>query len=452
MRRHSFTTLDITRDILATLSLPSVPLSLPGADQPAFRSSFKIGAIAQSTIAASACAASLFYSRRASVTAPQVTVPLHHAAVEFQSERLYSLHHEQKQELPWGRIGGLHKTKDGYVRIHDSLENHTTATLRLLGLPATAKKDDVAAEVAKWNGEDLENATVDKGVVIYKLRSFEEYDAIHSSTTQPVRIRLATASPPKLLPGLVHKRCLDGIKVVEMTRVIAGPVAGRTLAHHGAKVAWITSPNLPDLPALDVDFSRGKKRKYLDIKTPNGKLELLDMLKDADVFIQSYRPGALASQGLSIQELQKINPNIICANLSAFGDGPWSNRRGFDSLVQTASGMNVSEAEHAGLGQDARAAPCQVLDHASGYLLASGIIAALNHRESQGGSWEVNVSLSGTMDYLRSLSQYPGGSGFETPEVPISENFVEDLPNGKFVKHAASIEGIQIATHYGGIS
>ena len=213
---------------------------------------------------------------------------------------------------------------------------------------------------------------------------------------------------------------------------------------------WVTSPNLPDLPSLDRNLSRGKRTIQLELNDESDRKTMRDLVKDCDVFIQGYRPGSLAGKGFSATELVGLKPGLIYANLSAFGpSGPWS-RRGFDSLVQTCSGMNVSEAEHFGNGAAARPTPVQALDHAGGYLLATGIAAALYKRSTEGGSWEVHVSLAGVMKYLRSLGQWPGKEGFDHPDPAPS---MEDVPGTYFeeresgfgrmrgLKHAAMVEG-----------
>jgi len=234
--------------------------------------------------------------------------------------------------------------------------------------------------------------------------------------------------------------------------VIAAPVAGRTLAAHGADVLWVTSPTLPDLPDLDIDVSRGKRTVQLDIKTPDGKAELLNLLRTADIFIQSYRPGSLAAQGLSAEELCSANPNLIVASLNAYGPyGPWSQNRGFDSLVQTCSGINVADAARYGADEPARVLPCQALDHGAGYFLATGIMAALYKRATEGGAYEIKVSLAGVMKYLRSLGQFEGKSVFNRKDFKRPEDvdqYLETRETGfgelRAVRHSASIEGVEV--------
>lgn len=468
VNRTSFTAADIVKDIWTSLHLPPHALSsltLPGHQTgPATPSSFKIGHLAQSSIALSALTASLVHSGRSSSSSPststspipRVSVPLDHALIEFKSERLYSIDN-QPLESVWGTIGGLHKTADGYVRIHDNFPNHALGTLQLLGLPPTAARQDVAAKVAQWKSVDLETEATEKGkLAIYALRSYAEWDALPQASAiddNPILIKQLAPGPPKKLPETGSSRCLQGIRILELSRVIAAPVAGKTLAAHGADVLWVTSPNLPNQPGLDRDLSRGKRTIQLDIHKPDEKERLLELLRSCDVFIQGYRPGSLAAYGLSPEELQKANPDIICANLSAFGpSGPWSQRRGYDSLVQTCTGMNVSEAEHFGAGEPARVMPCQALDHAAGYLLATGITAALHRRAQVGGSWVVDVSLAGVMKYLRSLGQYPGKTGFESQDVQAQEDVRADyletrdtaFGSMRAVRHSAIVEGCEV--------
>lgn len=454
--RSHYSTVDSLQHLWQKSGLPSSALqslSLPDADQQVFSSSFKIGHLSQTSVALSALAAALIGSTRNNLPSiPKVTISLRHAAVEFLSERFHVFNGITNHAEPTSAIGGLHPTIDGYVRIHDGFTNHRDGALTLLGLePGLATREDVSQKTKLWCAVELENAAVEAGVVIAALRSYEEWDALPQSraiSNMPITIARADGASrlPKKLPPTNAARCLEGLKVLEMTRVIAAPVAGRALAAHGADVIWVVSPNLPYLPAIDRDFSRGKRIISLDAKKPGDKEQLLELLRDADVFLQSFRPGALDTLGLGMDVLRDLNPNLITANLSAFGNhGPWARRRGFDSIVQTCSGMNVSEAQHAGEGQAARPMPCQALDHASGYLLATGIMTAVYKRMTNGGTYDVNVGLAGVMKYLRSLGQYEGNSGFEVEAIKDVEDFMETKHNAygsfKAVKHSSDVEG-----------
>jgi hypothetical protein len=460
--RSSYNAIDVVEELWTGLSLSSETLSrlhLEGVSEPALPSSYRIGALAHSTIAASALAAAQLYALRNEVEVPQVDVPLQPAVVEFKSERFYTIDN-QPRSAPQNPIGGLHKTADGFIRVHDSFPNHSNGMLELVGLPLGSTREQLAIEIAKWRSVELEDAATVKGnLAAYALRSYSEWDALPQSKAVadfPILVRAIATNNSQGFFGRVSRgaaKCLEGLRVLEMSRVIAAPLCGKTLAAHGADVIWVTSPNLPDLPDIDREFGRGKRTIQLDVHNSAQRTRLLELIKDCDVFIQGFRPGSLAKYGLSTEELVKINPNIVIAHMSAFGpDGPWASQRGFDSLVQTCSGMNVSEAEHAGQGEPARPMPCQALDHASGYLLATGVIAALYRRAIQGGAWQVDVSLAGTMKYLRSLGQYPGTSGFQCEDykqqadIPAEYLETRDTGFGRMtaVKHSAKVSGCEV--------
>lgn len=423
-------------------------------------SSFKIGHLAQASIALSALTAALFYGHRNNVRIPRVVVNLQHAVAEFKSERMVTINGE-RLEAVGQTIGGLHQCADGYVRIHDAFPNHREATRKLLGCSTEDDRSAVAKKILAWRAVDLETIGSDSGLALAALRPYDQWDITSQAQAVadfPILIRKICDTPPALLSRAIQSqtgsKCLSGIRVLEMTRVIAAPVAGRTLAVHGADVLWVTSPSLPDQPYLDVDTSRGKRTARLNINNADEKRILEALLEDAHVFLQSYRPGSLARRGFSPELVAKRSrAGIICANLSAYGpDGPWCHRRGFDSLVQTCSGMNVSEAEHYGFGEAARPTPVQALDHASGYLMAAGINAALYRQAIEGGSYEVNVSLAGTMKYLRSLGQLDGNIGFDQHSHNLFEDFPadifeerdSDLGKIRALKHSAHIEGAEV--------
>ncbi|KAG9696910.1 CoA-transferase family III, partial [Aureobasidium melanogenum] len=460
--RTSHAASDVVEELWKGLDLPSEALShvqLEGDSEPALPSSFRLGVLAQSTIALSALAAAQIHALRNDGQVSQVEVGLQHAVIEFKSERFYTIDGQPRPAKP-NAIGGLHQTADGYVRVHDSFPNHSNGMLELVGLPLGSTRERLADRVVNWRSLELEDAASVKGkLAAYALRSYSGWDALPQSKAiadfplliQPIQSGGKNGFPDHMPKGAV--KCLKGLRVVEMSRVIAAPLCGKTLAAHGADVIWVTSPNLPDLPDIDREFGRGKRTAQLDIQDPTDKAKLMELIKDCDVFIQGFRPGSLARYGLSPEELVKINPSIIIANMSAFGpNGPWAGQRGFDSLVQTCSGMNVSEAQHAGQGEPARPLPCQALDHASGYILATGVMAALYRRVVRGGAWRVDVSLAGTMKYLRSLGQYPGSSGFlckdfkEQADVPAE--YLETRKSGfgrmVAVKHSAKIGGCEV--------
>jgi hypothetical protein len=456
--RTQFQADDIVAELWTSLGMPCEPLAslrLPGNGY-GLPSSFKVGPFAQATIAASALAATTIHAHRNKTITPQVTVSREHACAEFKSERLYILDRKRNED-PWGPIGGLHASKDGYVRIHDGFPHHRDGALKLLGLEMTASRDEVAEAVKLWNSVELEEAAIANGLVIAALRHLDEWEKLPQAQCLP-DLPISVRKVKSALPGLPLRlgpgatKCLQGLRVLELSRVIAAPVAGKTLAAHGADVLWVTSPNLPTLPDTDVDVQRGKRAIQLDLTLPGDKIKLFELVRGADVFLQGYRPGALAGLGVSSAALYEVNPDLIIANLSAYGtEGPWALRRGFDSIVQTCSGMNVAEADRFGDGSPARPLPCQALDHGSGYLLATGIIAALYKRATGGGGYIVDVSLAGTMNYLCSLGQYEGKSGFNSQDFLKNEDAAEfmetrqtELGELTAVRHSAVIEGTEV--------
>ena len=233
-------------------------------------------------------------------------------------------------------------------------------------------------------------------------------------------------APPLAWPELSPDRSpLAGLRVLELTRILAGPICGRTLAAYGADVLLVNSPNLPNIEAVP-DTSRGKLSAHLDLKTQAGKAQLIKLLGDAHVFVQGYRPGGLAALGVGPQDAARLRPGIVYVSLSAYGhDGPWAERRGFDSLVQTATGFNRAEAD--AFGSDApKPLPYQIFDYASGFLMAFGAAAALLKQHTEGGSWHVRVALAQTAHWVRSLGRF--APDLATPR-PNFEELAQDYPS-----------------------
>jgi crotonobetainyl-CoA:carnitine CoA-transferase CaiB-like acyl-CoA transferase len=206
--------------------------------------------------------------------------------------------------------------------------------------------------------------------------------------------RIGRAKPEPLPEGM---RPLSGVRVLDLTRVLAGPTCARTLAEHGADVLKISGAHLPDSGSAEFDTGIGKLQAFLDLRTGEGADALRGLLRGADVFSQSYRPGALAARGFSPDEAAKLRPGIVYVTLSAWGtDGPWRERRGFDSIVQTVSGMTYRQSGDS----KPKLLPVSVIDYVSGYLMAFGAMVALARRVREGGSWLVRVSLASTGKWI----------------------------------------------------
>lgn len=417
-------------------------LTLTGAD-PVLPSSFAVGAAAQASIAAMALAAAELHHARG---APRqaVSVDMRHACAEFRSERLLRVEGQPAPEL-WDAIAGLYPTADGWVRLHTNFPHHRDGVLRLLGV--ANDRDAVARALLGWRALEFEQAAAEAGMVVAALRSFAEWDASpqgQAVADWPLRIERIGDAPPQPRPA--GARPLAGIRVLELTRIIAGPVAGRALAAHGAEVLLLTAPHLPAVAPLVIDTGRGKRSAHLDLRQAEGQARFRALAAEADVVLQGYRPGALAAKGVTPEALALLRPGIVCASLSAYGEaGPWAGRRGFDSLVQTASGFNVAEAEAAGQAAP-RPLPVQALDHASGYLLAFGILAALRRRMLEGGSWSVEVSLAGTGRWLRGLGRVPGGLAVPEPGAETMAELLEETESGFGRLRATRPAGLLAAT------
>lgn len=383
---------------------------LTGRD-PVLLSTFAVGTLAQVTIAAAGLAAAEFHRVRGG-SAQTVSVDIRHAAAEFRSERYL------KQTTPpapaWDPIAGLYRTRDQrWVRIHTNFAHHRDGFLALLGCANT--RDAVQAALTQWDAEAFESEAAARNLVATKTRTPNEW-AAHAQGRAVAGLplleitRIGDAPIERASRGA---RPLEGVRVLDLTRVIAGPVAGRTLAAHGADVLCITSPKLPSIPVLVVDTGRGKRTAHVDLDTHPGIATLQALVADADVFMQGYRPGGLASRGFSEDALVALRPGIIVATLSAYGaTGPWEARRGFDSLTQNANGMNWEEAEAANPGapvERPKELPAQANDHAAGYLLALGTMIALARRATEGGSWRVRTSLAEVGHWLQSLPRVAGG-------------------------------------------
>ncbi len=329
----------------------------------------------------------------------------------------------------WDKFSGLYacgpEGRGGWVRIHANFQHHREGVLRLLGCPGSdsAQRADVEAALRSWNAVDFEDAAAQAGLVVAAVRSFEEWDA-HPQARAVAALplinmeRIADAPPRMLAPLAPNDRPLQGVRVLDLTRVLAGPVAGRTLAAYGADVMLVNAPHLPNIDSI-AETSRGKLSALVDLQTDGGRADLEQLVRRCNIFVQGYRPGALAARGFAPQDTARMCPGIVHVSLSAYGHvGPWSERRGFDSLTQTSTGFNVAEASAAHATQP-KALPVQILDHASGFLMAFAAQAALMRQMREGGSWHVQVSLARTAQWLRAMGRLP--DGLRTPMPSLDE-------------------------------
>ena len=401
---------DITIALWSLSGLPPYArdaLTLTGTE-PILPSSFRVAAAAQASLAAAGLAAAAFFRHRTGC-AQSVSVAMRHAAAEFRSEQYLHVAGVPPGEM-WDPIAGTYRCADGrWVRLHTNFPHHRAGILSILN--CENDKAAVAAALATWDAEAFETTATRNGMCVAMMRSFAEWDAHpHAAAVAEIPLEITRiGEAPAEKSALDPTRPLSGVRVLELTRVIAGPVAGRTLAAHGADVLHITGPGMPNFPRLIVDTGRGKRAAELDLRTPAGRAALTGLVPSADVFLQSYRAGAIAAHGFGAEALAKLRPGIVVATLSAYGEtGNWGGKRGFDSLVQAATGFNHAEAEAAGI-DGPKPLPCQALDHASGYLLAFGTMAALHRRALEGGSWRVRVSLAATGRWLRGLGRLPDG-------------------------------------------
>jgi crotonobetainyl-CoA:carnitine CoA-transferase CaiB-like acyl-CoA transferase len=416
-------------------------VSLTG-EEPQLPSSFRVAAAAQVSIAAAGLAAAKIWKLR-SGEGQQVAVDMAHAAVECRSERYLRLD-GQPSPPAWDVIAGVYKTRDRrFVRLHTNFSHHREAVCHVLNCKAA--RDDVQAALLQWDAQAFETAAYAAGGVVAMMRSRDEWSELPQAKALAalpvIEIEKIGEAAPK--PWPIGDRPLAGLRVLDLSRVIAGPVAGRTLAAHGADVLLISSAGLPAIPWLTIDTGRGKLSSFVELKHEAGRDQLKELLAQADVFSQGYRPRALAGLGFSPEAAARMSPGIVYVSLSAYGHaGPWAERRGFDSLTQTATGFNHAEGQAAGI-EGPKELPAQILDHATGHLMAFGAMMAKARQAREGGSWQVRVSLAQTGKWIWNLGRISGGLDTGDLKSEAIQAFVEETPSGfgrlHGIRHAADL-------------
>ncbi len=385
------------RERIDLAGIPAAPedVAITG-DDPVLPTRYRVGAAAAAALAAAGLAAAELWALRTG-RRQRVAVDLRAAAVSLRSN-IYLRINGEKPPTPWDPLSGFYRTADdSWIYLHCNFPNHRDAALRVLG--GAGEKDSVEARARSSSSAALEEAIHAAGGCAGMVRSAEQWAAHpHAAAVADLPLieitRIGDAPPVPLPPG---DRPLSRVRVLDLTRVLAGPTCARTLAEHGADVLKITAPHLPHSGAIELDTGLGKLSAHLDLRYPEAIDCLRRLVCEADVFSQSYRPEALDRRGFGPTVLAALRPGIIYVTLSAWGHaGPWRHRRGFDSVVQAVSGM----ATLSGVDGAPALLPCSAIDYVSGYLMAFGTMVALARRASEGGSWLVRVALARTGKWI----------------------------------------------------
>ena len=307
---------------------------------------------------------------------------------------------------PARNVTGIYPTRDGgHFLLHGSFPDSQARALALLGCGEDVK--EVAQRIAGWDGQELEDALASLGLCGARVRSraeWAEHPQGRALAERPVVevIRIGD-SPPEPLHTR-GERPLDGVRVLDLTRVLAGPTCGRTLAAYGADVLRIGSPKLPSIAPFVIDTSHGKRSAFLDLDDARDAERLRALVRDADVFAQGYRSGALARRGFGPEALHALRPGIVATSINCYGHvGPWSGRPGWEQLAQSVTGI---AHEHGG-ADSPRLLPAAATDYNTGYLAALGTMVALARRAREGGSWHVRASLCQTGMWLERMARSP---------------------------------------------
>ncbi|MEU5638842.1 CoA transferase [Streptomyces milbemycinicus] len=410
---HAWTALGGAPDLLEKVSYVPAGGVLPAR--------LPVRELARATVGACSLAAAELAARRSGGAVPAVRVAEAAVATAFISERYLRI--DGRKPTNFAPLSGFWRAADGWVRTHANYPHHRARLLAALGIVDEGDEDvlvkrlaeELAARPAKWIQETVYEAG---GLAVAVAPPPETTTgAAAEPTTGPTTGTAAGPTTETVIPlpgsALIESRHVgaaaprplppaplpaSGVRVLDLTRVIAGPVATRTLALLGADVLRIDSPHLPEDPDAHADTGFGKRSTRLDLADPRDRQTFEELLGRADVVVTGYRPGALDRFGLAPDALLERRPGLVVAQVSAWGwSGPWAGRRGFDSLVQAACGIAALEATpdgHPGV------LPAQALDHGTGYLLAAGVLRSLAERHESGGGRHLRFSLTATASWL----------------------------------------------------
>src|SRR5881398_2002833 len=392
-------------------------LDISGGTDPILPTPFRIGETSAAALAAVGLAVSDLWELRTG-RPQEVAVDARQATASLRSGH-YMKMNGAPVSTERNAVMGVYPAKNGrWSYLHCNFPNHRAAALRVLGVPED--REAVRQAVAKWDALELEEAIIAAKGAGGMVRTMDEW-AKHPQAAAIASLPLMEIvkigdSPPETLPD--GDRPLSGVRVLDLTRVLAGPTCARTLAEHGADVLKITGAHLPNLGYQEFDTGHGKLSAHLDLRQPKDVATLKDLVREADVFSQGYRPGTLGGRGLSPEELAQIRPGIVFVSLSAFGHvGPWASRRGFDTIVQTVSGITSRQGElFPGSAPGPQFYPVSAIDYLTGYLMAFGAMVALARRAREGGSWLVRISLAQTGRWLVGRGEVPKSDLKDVPK------------------------------------
>jgi crotonobetainyl-CoA:carnitine CoA-transferase CaiB-like acyl-CoA transferase len=386
-------------------------VTFTGGADPVLPTPFRIGTAGAATLAASGLGATELWQLRTG-RRQQVTIDLRQGAAALRSGTyLHLAGAEVSSER--NSVMGFYPTLDGrWSYLHCNFPNHRAAALRVLGV--AEDRDAVTRAVATWNAADLEEAIIAAKGAGGMARTHAEWAkhpqgiAVAALPLMEI-VRIGDSAPEPLPAG---DRPLSGIRVLDLTRVLAGPSCARTLAEHGADVLRITGAHLPSLGYQELDTGHGKLSAHLDLRVPDNVELLRGLARKADVFSQGYRPGTLAGRGLSPEELAAIRPGLVYVSLCAFSHaGPWASRRGFDTVIQTVSGITIRQAEcFPGKSPGPQFYPVSAIDYCTGHLMAFGAMVALARRAREGGSWLVRISLAQVGKWIVDRGEVPAAA------------------------------------------
>ncbi len=412
-------------------------VEMTGGTDPFLPTPFRIGVAGTASLAATGLAAADLWELRTG-RRQSVAVDARHATASLRSGHYMKLG-DGEVSTRRNSIMGVYPTKDGrWSYVHANFPNHRAAALGVLGV--AEDREAVARAVLNWNAADLEEAIIAAKGAGGMVRTHAEW-AQHPQAAAIAALPLLEIvkigdSPPEPLPA--GTRPLSGIRVLDLTRVLAGPTCARTLAEHGADVMKITGAHLPNLGYQEFDTGHGKLSAQLDLREQRDVDTLRGLVRETDVFSQGYRPGTLGTRGLSPEELSAIRPGLIYVSLCAFSHaGPWASRRGFDTVVQTVSGITSRQAEIVPAKTPGpQFYPVSAIDYCTGYLMAFGAMVALKRRAEEGGSWLVRTSLAQIGKWIVDLGEVAPAAARDAPaEFTAAEleswSMVSETPSGK---------------------